>query len=240
MVLDNIRIVLVAPTHPGNVGAVARAMKNMGLRSLYLVDPCAYRTQEARARAAGADDVLDGATVCASLADALGDCRLTMATTARARKIGWPTLRPHEAGRALVAAASGDSSAALVFGREHSGLTNEELDQCQYAVTIPANPHFSSLNLASAVQVLTYEIWSASTIADTTPVEERRLATHDALRHFYRHLQQVLIAIDFLNPAAPRKLMRRLIRLFHRAQLDDNELNILEGILTAVEQKRPK
>lgn len=239
MALNNIRIVLVSPTHPGNVGAVARAMKNMRLQSLFLVKPCAHQNAEARARAAGADDILEGATVCASLPDALADCRLTIATTARARKIGWPTLQPHEAGSHLVAAAPA-APVALVFGREHSGLTNEELDQCQFAVTIPANPHFSSLNLASAVQVLAYEILRASLTAEAAPPVGRRLASHGALRHFYRHLQDVLIAIDFLNPAYPRKLMRRLIRLFNRAQLDDNELNILEGILTAVEQKRTK
>jgi tRNA (cytidine32/uridine32-2'-O)-methyltransferase len=243
MTLDRIHIVLSHPTHPGNVGAVARAMKNMGLRRLTLLNPPAdFRSGEARARAAGADDLLDQARVCGSLDEALTDASLVIGTSARERAIAWPHLSPNEAGQRLVSE-SAHAPVALLFGQERSGLTNSELDRCHYVVSIPADPSFPSLNLACAVQVLAYEVRVASSSGSaplTTPSRLEDAASDAELQLLYRHLEDVLIEIDFLDPANPRKLMRRLMRLFNRAHLDKNELNILRGILTGVQQRRPK
>lgn len=241
MSLADVRIVLVEPSHPGNIGGVARAMKNMGLRSLYLVAPTAFPDAEADARAAAATDVLASARVCTSLDEALEDCSLVIGTSARARTIAWPQLDPAACAHKLLAH-SRTSSPALLFGRERTGLTNAELDRCHYVVEIPADPRFPSLNLACAVQVLAYELRVASlqVPADAEIQEDQAapLASQEDLQRFYRHLEEVLIEIAFLNPAHPRKLMRRLMRLFNRAGLDQNELNILRGILTAVQQGR--
>lgn len=236
--LHNIRIVLVHPTHPGNIGAVARAMKTMCLDALYLVEPVDYLSADARARATGADDVLLRAQRCESLPEALRDCRLVIGTSARMRGIPWPALAPSPCAKRLLAEA-GHGPVALVFGREKMGLTNAELDFCQYVVGIPANPRYASLNLAGAVQVLGYELLRASG-EDAAPAwREGRvpLARNDDLQRFYSHLQDVLVETGFLEPAKPRRLMRRLYRLFNRAALDENELNILRGILTAVQQR---
>lgn len=239
MSLDNIRIVLSRPTHPGNIGAVARAMKNMGLRRLVLLAPEAeHLGLDAVARAAGAVDILTEATVCVSLDEALAGCRLVLGTSARERAIAWPTLSPREAAGRLTEEA-GQAPVAVLFGQERAGLTNAELDRCQALVTIPSNPAFSSLNLASAVQILTYEIFLQT--GGARPPAPRPegggvAATDDELQGFYRHLEEVLLQVAFLDPAHPRKLMRRLIRLFNKARLDKNELNILRGILTAVQQ----
>ncbi len=239
MSLDNIRIVLSRPTHPGNIGAVARAMKNMGLQRLILLAPeAAHLSSDAVARAAGAGDILTEATVCASLDEALAGCRLVLGTSARERAIAWPTLWPREAATRLTQEA-GQGPVALLFGQERTGLTNSELDRCQALVTIPSNPAFSSLNLASAVQILTYEIFLQTEGARRRiprPEGGGAPATDEELQGFYRHLEEVLLQIAFLDPAHPRKLMRRLIRLFHRARLDKNKLNILRGILTAIQQ----
>jgi tRNA (cytidine32/uridine32-2'-O)-methyltransferase len=236
--LRNIRIVLVHPTHPGNIGAVARAMKTMCLDALYLVEPADHLSAEARARATGADDVLLRARHCESLTDALRDCRLVIGTSARLRGIRWPALAPSSCARRLLAEAA-YGSVALVFGREKMGLTNAELDLCQYVVGIPANPGYPSLNLAGAVQVLGYELFRAS--GEEAAPEWREghvpLARNDDLQRFYNHLQDVLVETAFLDPAKPRRLMRRLYRLFNRAALDENEVNILRGILTAVQQR---
>ena len=237
MPLDSIRIVLTRPTHPGNIGAATRAMKNMGLRELWLVAPEKFPHPQAVARAVEAADILERARVCAGLEEALGDCRLVIGTSARARRIGWPMLTPREcAARIVVAAAQGP--VALVFGQERTGLTNEELDRCQYVVTIPTSPEYSSLNLAGAVQILAYEIFLANS-GDGAARDDARdppLASAAELQRFYDHLEQVLAQIGFLDPSKPRLLMRRLVRLFGRAELDRNELNILRGILTSVQQ----
>jgi TrmH family RNA methyltransferase len=239
MSLDNIRIVLSRPTHPGNIGAVARAMKNMRLQRLVLLAPEAdYQDPEATARATGAVDVLTQATVCTSLDEALVGCQLVLGTSARERAIAWPTLSPREAAARLTEEAE-QGQVALLFGQERAGLTNTELDRCHALVTIPSNPAFSSLNLASAVQILTYEVF-LQTEGARPPVPRQEgggaLATDDELQGFYRHLEEVLLQVAFLDPAHPRRLMRRLIRLFNRARVDQNELNILRGILTAVQQ----
>ena len=235
--LSRIRFVLVEPTHPGNIGGVARAMKNSGLSELALVKPRRFPDPEAEARAAGAEDVLARARLHASLDEALGDCHLVVGTSARTRTIPMPPLLPDVAARKLLEGAA-VGQVALLFGRESSGLSNAELDRCQYLVTIPANPAFSSLNLACASQVLAYEILRhhlALTPSDMAP--GRVVVGHDRKRHFYHHLESVLVAIEFLDPKAPRKLMRRLQRVFERSELDDNEMNILEGVLTAMERQ---
>lgn len=233
---DNVKVVLVEPTHPGNIGASARALKTMGLSRLCLVAPSCYPSAEATARASGADDVLYEAEVVSAYEDALRDCRLVVGTSARPRTIVWPELGPKEcAGRLVEVAAAGP--VALVFGREHSGLTNAELDRCHYLVRIPANPAYSSLNLAAAVQILAYEIRLAlASGAYERPSGSPEPATAEEMQGFMGHLEQVLGEIGFLNPGQPRQLMRRLWRLFNRAGVDRTEVNILRGILTAVQR----
>lgn len=245
MSLDALRIVLLQPSHPGNIGGVARAMKNMGLSQLCLVSPRAFPHPEAAARAAGADEVLAQAKVCASLDEAIADCALVIGTSDRQRAIPWPNTDPPGAARLLVEAAD-KRSVALIFGPERTGMTNEQLDRCHYLVQIPANPTFSSLNLVCAVQVMAYEIWCAA-LDRAAPSEPpgataapTDLASQADLQRFFAHLEQVLVEIDFLDPDNPRKLMRRLMRLFARTRLDNNEINILRGILTAVQQLRWK
>ena len=242
MVLANIRVVLVRPTHPGNVGATARAMKNMALRDLYLIEPEKFPSPEATDRAAGADDVLESTVLCASLDEALKDCHLVIGTSARSRRIEWPTLDPVAGANRLVEGAR-HGPVALLFGQERTGLLNSELDRCQFVVTIPADEAYSSLNLASAVQILAYEIYRkslAGTAAGPTEVRAGKLASNEDMQRFYRHLEEVLQEIEFLDPDNPRFLMRRLMRLFNRAGLDDNEMNILRGILNAVQQSYHK
>jgi TrmH family RNA methyltransferase len=232
---DRVRIVLVETTHPGNVGAAARAMKNMGLSRLYLVRPQRYPSAEATARAAGADDLLARAVLCDDLDQALAGCGLIFGASARSRKIAWPQLDPRQAA-ARIAAAAGET--AVVFGREHAGLTNEELDRCNYLLTIPADPAFSSLNVAAAVQVVTYELRMAELTDGPAPASAAEpLASAEQRERFYAHLEQVLLSLEFLDPANPKHLMRRLRRLFNRVELDQNEVHILRGILTAVEQR---
>ncbi len=245
MPLTNIRIVLLNTTHPGNIGAAARAMKNMCLENLVLVSPRVFPAEEASARAAGADDILSRARVCTTVDEALQGCRLVIGSSARSRTIAWPMLDlPAAAARLVSEAAAGP--VALLFGPERTGLTNQQLDRCHFLTAIPANPEFSSLNLAGAVQVLAYEVYRASLGAATEGVApgtgdgDSPLASADDLQRLYEHLEQTLIQIQFLDPQNPRKLMRRLTRLYNRARLDSNELNILRGILTAVQQGWPR
>lgn len=235
--LANIAIVLVRPSHPGNIGAVARAMKNMGLSMLRLVDPAAAIDAEAHARAAGADDVLAAATRHPELASAIGDCVLAIGTSARTRKIAWPLLTVPVAAQQAVDTAGG-GKVALVFGAERTGLTNEELDRCQAMINIPTAPDFASLNLAAAVQIVTYEVRQAAMTATARRESGATSASQAEVERLYVHLEAVLIEIGFLNPQHPRKLMRRLKRLFNRAGLDQNEVNILRGILTEIERTR--
>jgi TrmH family RNA methyltransferase len=238
--LSNVRIVLIGTSHPGNIGAAARAMKTMNLGRLYLVAPQDYPCAEATARASGADDVLARAQVCADLDEALAGCRFVVGTSARRRSLRWPEFDPRECGERVMAEAAG-GEVAILFGRERTGLTNSELERCHALVTIPANPDYSSLNLAAAVQVITYEL----TMAARTPEagippsaigDQEAPATADDLNRFYTHLEQVLVETEFLDPDEPKQLMRRLKRLFNRARPDKVEMNILRGILTAVQR----
>lgn len=234
-------MVLVGTTHSGNIGAVARAMKTMGLSRLWLVAPRCDVDEVALARASGAGDVLAAARRVERLDAALAGCRLVMGTTARPRTLDWPALEPRPAAEQLVAEA-GHDDVALVFGPERTGLSNADLDCCQYRVTIPANPDYSSLNLAAAVQVLCYEIRVALNhgAAARSETEEAPPAGADDMERFYEHLEAVLRASGFLDPANPRHLMRRLRRLFNRARPDRNEINILRGILRALAPNEPR
>jgi len=233
--LKNIRIVLVEPSHPGNIGGAARAMKNMGLEQLTLVSPQSFPDENASARAAGADDILASAVIVDNLQTAIHDCTWVYASSARLRSLSWPQFSPYEAASKIVAE-SHDSKVAVVFGRERTGLSNAELDLCQYLIHIPTNEQFSSLNLAAAVQVICYEIFSSehSNIAASEKNTEEKLVSQEEMQRFYDHLESVLIAIDFMDPAQPKKLMRRMRRLFNRSQITEIEMNILRGILTAV------
>lgn len=234
----SIRIVLVGTTHPGNIGAVARAMKNMGLDELALVKPKHFPHKDATARASGAVGVLKNALVVTSLREALTDCVYVAGASARPRTIEWPSMGPRECAQRLQLE-SEVGSVAAVFGSEKSGLHNDDLDLCHTLLTIPTDPDFSSLNLAMAVQVLCYELRVAGTV-DAGPVVESEAspATAAEMEHFYTHLEQVMTDIKFLDTDNPRYLMRRLRRLFNRARPDKNEVNILRGLLTAVDRTR--
>jgi len=233
--LETVKIVLVETSHPGNIGATARAMKNMGLCRLSLVRPNQFPSSEATARASGADDVLYRAEICADLPQAIAGIPLVIGASARDRSIPWPVLTPAECARKIVA---NSGQAAIVFGREHSGLTNEELDLCGYLLRIPTNPHFASLNVAAAVQLAAYELRLAALAG--IPTQPVRTADPPALAqelaHFYAHLEQTLVELDFLNPQKPKKLMRRLHRLFNRVELRASEVAILRGMLTAAQR----
>lgn len=234
----NVRIILVGTTHPGNIGATARAMKNMGLGDLALVTPRFFPHEDATARASGADDVLEAASVYDTLDEAIAGCSYVAGTSARSRSIGWPGMAPRQCAERLVEEAR-NGIPAVVFGPEKSGLTNDHLDRCHTLLTIPTDPGFSSLNLAMAVQVMTYELRIAA-LGTPAPPDGRDahvpLATGRDLEHFYGHLEKMLVASGFLDPANPRHLMRRLRRLFARAQPDENEINILRGILASFER----
>lgn len=229
-----VRIVLVETSHPGNIGAVARAMKNMGLARLVLVAPREFPSEAATARAAGADDVLDAARACGTLEEALAGCGFVVGASARLRSLPWPLMTARQAAAKLVAeAALGE--VAVVFGSERVGLSNEQLARCHALLHIPTAPGFSSLNLAMAVQVVVYEILVASGAAGPLPADrERPLASAQDMEHFYAHLERALVARGFLDPANPKHLMRRIRRLFARAEPDTNEINILRGILGAL------
>jgi TrmH family RNA methyltransferase len=230
--LSRIRIVLVEPQHPGNIGAAARAMKTMGLADLALVRPRRFPQAEAAAMAVGAADVLDAASVHPDLAHAVAECSRVVGSSARLRSLPHNTRTPRELAAHLRRKVGG--RIALVFGPERVGLSNEDLEQCHELVSIPANPQFRVLNLAAAVQILCYELRLA---------EDARLAgapTHEPVDQrqmelFFGHLERVLVELRFLNPRHPRQLMRRLRRLYARAAPDQNEMNILRGILAATE-----
>ncbi|MGD8842794.1 MAG: tRNA (cytosine(32)/uridine(32)-2'-O)-methyltransferase TrmJ [Gammaproteobacteria bacterium] len=235
--MQGVRVVLVNTSHPGNIGAAARAMKNMGLEDLCLVAPQSFPSAEATARASGADDLLARARCVDTLEEAIADATLVIGASARSRTLPITALDPRECAE-LVAQQPEPARTAIVFGRERTGLTNDELDRCHFLVRIPTNPEYPSLNLAAAVQVLAYELRMAVRQSSGSAAARYRLATSDEMERFYRHLEETLIAIDFLDAGNPRQLMRRLRRLFGRARPNENEVNILRGILTAIRQRR--
>ena len=235
--LDYIRVVLMEPSHPGNIGACARAMANMGLSRLTLVRPAEFPSAAADARAAGADHILKNAAVTDGLDEALADCELVIGASARARALAWPELPPAAAMRETLAR---KSPAALLFGRESSGLSNSELERCHYLVSIPTDPEFPSLNLAAAVLVLAYELRKAAGEEDDREIknddEEPRAAAKD-MRAFYTHLEKLLELVEFGQDPGAEKLQRKLVRLFNRAQPYAREVRMLRGIFRAVEEK---
>ncbi len=234
---------MVETTHPGNIGAAARAMKNMQLSNLALVNPKCPIGQRAYSRASGANSVLDDLVRFDTLREAVADCHLVIGTSARIRSLSWPQLDPGELGARAVSL-SDDQKLAIVFGREHAGLTNEELQHCHYTVNIPTNPEFSSLNVAAAIQVISFEIYRQYCQSIDAPQESsgdsgdatQEIATSAELEGYFEHLQQVLITIGFIDPENPRQMMKRLRRLYQRSQPTQNEVNILRGILSSVEK----
>ena len=240
IMLQNVRIVLVETSHTGNMGSVARAMKTMGLTNLWLVNPLVKPDSQAIALAAGASDVIGEAKIVDTLDEALAGCSLVVGTSARSRTLPWPMLDPRECGIKSISEAQ-HAPVAIVFGRERVGLTNDELQKCHYHVAIQANPEYSSLNLAMAVQILAYEVriaWLATQNegqeTEKSP-EEEVYPLVDDLERFYVHLEQSLSASGFIRPTHPGQVMSRLRRLFTRARPESQELNILRGMLTSLE-----
>ena len=239
---SDIRIVLVEPSHPGNIGAVARAMMNMDLRQLLLVRPREFPHPQAIARAAGAGAVLAGARVVASVAEAIADCGFVVATTARERDQNFRVLDVREAAVRAVAEAR-RAPVALLFGAERTGLTNEHLETSHVLLRIPASRDYASLNLAMAVQLVSYEIFRArhdpGSAAAVRPAAAVPLATPPQMQQLYSHLEQVLDEVDFKDRTRTgTHLMSRIRRFLQRAELDENEANILRGILTAIQGRR--
>lgn len=236
--LNQVRFVLVQTSHPGNIGAAARAMKTMGLTHLYLVAPKQFPHFKASEMASNAQDILEQAKVVSTIKEAIADCSLVIGTSARLRAIPWPLITPKQMVIQLKKEPS-RGQIAILFGNEQTGLTNEELHLCHWHLHIPANPVYSSLNIAAAIQVIAYELWVAS--SEENNVQEKwdyQFANNDEMAKFFEHLEKVLISLDFLKTKAPRQLMTRLKRLFNRARLDIMEVNILRGILKAIETKK--
>lgn len=240
--LSKIKIVMIETSHPGNIGAVARAMKNMGLSRLVLVNPKEFPSSVASARASSAADVLNDAIVVGSLDEAVADCQLVMGSSAKLRNVSWPQVDARECAVLAKKATGNGAIVAIVFGRESSGMNNDELDKCHYLANIPTNLDYSSLNIAAAVQVFAYECLM---LCKQKPVKEatgykHALASAEQLEGFYEHLYQALQDIDFLDPQKNARFMRRMRRMFNRTQLDIKEVDILRGIMTAAQRQSDK
>ena len=237
--LDNISIVLVNPSHPGNIGAAARAMKTMGLGRLCLVAPDDFPSGTATALASGADDILRNARVCGMLDEALADCKFVVGTSARVRGVSLPLVAPRDCARSIIDEAT-THKVALIFGREDKGLTNEQLRRCHLQVYIPTNKEFSSLNLGAAVQVLCYELrimlLSNADVLEMPKPRCHKLADMGDMERYYDHLDQVLMEIGFLDHSSHEKIMAKLRRLYGRIRPDCVELSILRGILSETQR----
>lgn len=235
--LDNIRIVLINTQFPGNIGAVARAMKNMGLSRLYLVNPGCQLDKEAFIRATSATNILENVIIADTLSEVISDCQLVVGTSTRNRGMSLPLLTARESGEQIALEAV-NAQVAVVFGQESCGMQGEDLQQCNFHGYIPANPDYSSLNLGAAVQTFCYEIFQASEAKRAQPTEivYQYPQTKD-MEYFYKHLEKVLMDVDFIIPQHPGQIMQRLRRLFNRARPDEKELNILRGVLSAIEKK---
>ncbi|MCB5184841.1 RNA methyltransferase [Methylobacillus gramineus] len=237
--LQQIRIVLCQTSHPGNIGAAARAMKTMGMHQLVLVKPKSFPHADATAMASGADDLLVNAKICETLPEALEGCTLVIGMSARRREFSHELLSARDGALRAIGAAHSEK-VAIVFGTEMSGLSNEELNHCQLQSMIHANPEYSSLNLAAAVQVFSYELrMAALDNPSPTITPQQPLATSEDIERFYVHMEETLIGIGFLDPEYPKRLMQRIRRLFGRAALEKEEVNILRGILSATQDPRP-
>lgn len=238
---DHVRVVLVNTTQPGNIGGAARAMMNMGLSRLYLVQPEVFPSDRAVWRAAGASSVLDSAIVVDSFDEAVSDCHLVVGTSARERRIPWPLVDPRECSARILKEPE-QSEVALVFGREHSGLTNDELQKCHLHVHIPSNPEYSSLNLCAAVQVLAYELrMHALNLAGELPIREEwdePLAPNKSVDLMMEHLERAMTHSGFHDPENPRQTMTRLRRMINRIRPDESEIQILRGFLSSTEKNR--
>lgn len=244
---EHIKIIMVETAHPGNIGSAARAMKTMGLENLVLVNPQYYPCEQATWMASGAKDVLEKAVVVPTLAEAISDCQFVIGTSARNRRIPWPMVDPRACGQVVVEAVEKGAQVGIVFGRESKGLSNEELQQCSSHLYIPSSEEYGVLNVAMAVQVVSYElrmrylsVKAESQPKQTMPVEfltrwDEPLANGRELQAFNEHLEQALLDIDFLNPGHPKQIIPRLKRLFSRARLDKSELNMLRGFLNSVQ-----
>ncbi|MEM9102935.1 MAG: RNA methyltransferase [Pseudomonadota bacterium] len=246
--IENIHVVLSHPTHPGNVGASARAMKTMGLHHLRLINPKDFPSSEASRRASRATDILEDAAIFTTFEDSLSDMQFIAGTSARSRSLAIPVVSPQVLAERIVLEAKAGRQCALLFGTENSGLSNDELHACHCHVNIPTNPDYSSLNLASAVQLISYELSKqlllekASLFSENTQKSqknEEEHATSEEMHNFFNHLQDTIIDIGFLNPENPRHLMTRLKRLYNRARPTKVELNILRGILAMTQKKHP-
>lgn len=237
MRLDLIKIVLVETSHPGNIGSTARAMKTMGLNHLSLVAPKTFPHPDATALASGAEDVLLNAVICASLEEAIADCQYVYGTTARPRDLTWPMLTPSDMTTAIKQQLP--AKIAIVFGRERTGLTNDELWLCQAGVMIPTSSAYRSLNLSQAVQIIAYELFKHLGEADVLSTNmEEAVVNQVAMSQFYQHLEDVLIAIEFMQASEPKRLMPKLKRLFNRMPIYTSEMNILRGMLTQIMRKQ--
>jgi tRNA/rRNA methyltransferase len=231
--LERVRIVLVETSHPGNIGAAARAMKTMGINRLFLVKPKVLPDEHSVAMATAAADVLSNANICANLNDALAGTTLAIAVTARQRELSHPSFEAREAAtNAIVGAKEGE--VALVFGTEMSGLSNEDVLKCQQIAHIPADPDCSSLNLAQAVQVMCYELRMACGLKELPTASEFPLATFEEVERLYQHLEQTLTEVRFLNPDHPKRLMTRIRRIFARVRLEKEEVQILRGVFKMI------
>lgn len=238
MTTSKIKFVLVNTSHPGNIGAAARAMKTMGLERLDMVDPIAFPNSQATDRSAGADDLLRNATVYDQLEPAVAECQYVIGTSARRRSIDWPVLSPCEAATEIVSQAQ-NGQVAVVFGQEQAGLTNEHVECCNALVQIPSVAHYQSLNLASAVQIIAYEI-RLKLIDDVVFEAKYPPAKNEELQRLYDHLEQTLYDLEFIKSTSPVKLMRQLKGLFNRAHPIQEEVQIWRGILTAIQAKANK
>ncbi|EXU74869.1 tRNA (cytosine(32)/uridine(32)-2'-O)-methyltransferase TrmJ [Erwinia papayae] len=238
--LHNIRIVLVETSHTGNMGSVARAMKTMGLSNLYLVNPLVKPDSQAIALAAGASDVIGEAHIVDTLDEALAGCSLVVGTSARSRSLPWPMLDPRECGVKSVQEGQ-QAPVALVFGRERVGLTNEELQKCHYHLAIAANPEYSSLNLAMAVQIIAYEVRMAFLQWQEAAQPEYDASPYplvEDLERFYQHMEQMMTGSGFIREGSPGQVMSKMRRLFTRARPERDELNILRGMLSSLEKPK--
>jgi len=238
--LSNIRIVLINTFHPGNIGAIARAMKNMGLSNLYLVDPNDYPSDEATSRAAGAVDLLEKATIVSTLEEAISDCSLVVGTSARHRTFQLPLMNARECAQSAVVEAT-NQPIAIVFGREKTGLLNDEIAQCHRQVYIDANDEYPVLNISQAVQIIAYEIW----MAEQENVNKEKVNTAEYPRKgdmdlFHTHLEETLYDINFVIKNHPGKVLDKLQRFFNRSRPEKAELGILRGVLAAVQRETEK
>ncbi|MGL5429636.1 MAG: tRNA (cytosine(32)/uridine(32)-2'-O)-methyltransferase TrmJ [Vibrio sp.] len=236
--LDRVKVVLVGTSHSGNIGSAARAMKVMGLSRMVLVDPQCQVDAQAIALAAGASEIALNAEIYPTLEAAVADCGLVVGTSARSRTLEWPILEPRQCAEKLISEAE-LHSVAVVFGRERTGLTNDELQRCHYHVCVPANPEYSSLNIAMAVQLLSYELrmaWLALKPNQDPHQVESAYPHHQELERFYQHLQTVITQTEFISAQQPGQVMNKLRRMFTRARPEAQEINMLRGILTAVQK----